>query len=353
MMVQIKILIDIFKKHNFFHSVFIVLNIFILKIINKVSFYPFGYTYPYIHQIQLEPTKKCNMKCPMCLNSYLNEEEKGNMSYENFLTIVDQFPYLTTVRLQGLGESLMNPEIFKMIDYLKKKGISVGFADNGSLLSEKNINKLLSLKIDFISLSLDTLDPIKYKQIRGVDLFYKVKENIESLVKAKKRNGAYKNTRVLINMVLTNGTIDELSSMIDYAKQIGVKEIIASIPQKKYSPAQIEFINRTSNVLNDKKNQERIFYETKIKAKIYKINLRFNLLKFHYAKKCLWNFSKVYITWDGYITPCCHIENPSVYNFGNILKDSFKKIWNNPHYRNFRKKHLDLYGVCKNCPYVS
>jgi len=349
---QFKTLIDILKQRGIANGILTFVNAAILKIFNRIHYYPDGYGYPYIRSIQLEPTKLCNMACPMCLNPYLDKSEKGNLSYENFKKIIKQFPFLTTVRLQGLGESLLNPDIYKMIAYLKRKGVSVGFADNGTMLTPKTNNKLLGLKVNYISLSLDTLNREKFKIIRGVDLFDNVKEKIENLVKIKKGNSNYKTTRIILNMVLSNDNVNELSDMIDYAHKLGIKELIISSLQPKYLKQQKDYLKEISNELQNPNFMEGIYNHAKLKAKKYGIVLSFNILHPQRAIDCLWNFEMTYITWDGYLTPCCHIENPSIYNFGNILNEPFKKVWNNQLYRSYRTKHLDAVGVCRSCPHL-
>ena len=349
---QLKTLFDLIKKRSLVHGILTSINATIIAIQARLRYYPGGYSYPYIRQIQLEPTKYCNMACPMCLNPYMPDNEKGDMNFDDFKKIIDQFPYLTTVRLQGLGESFLNPDLFKMISYLKQKGMTVGFADNGSLLKKETVKKVLNLKVNYIALSLDTLNSEKYKEIRGVDLFTKVQKNIEFLVAERNKNPKYKETRLIINMVVNYENFHELLDMIEYAKKLGFEEVIVSTPQSKYSKDQQNYIKGTSNsIQNDQSFREMENLVIK-KAIQYGITLNFNRLDPIYAYKCLWNFNTTYITWDGYLTPCCHYDNPKIYNFGNILKQPFKKVWNNRKYRDYRMHHFDPKGVCKHCPHI-
>ena len=52
---------------------------------------------------------------------------------------------------------------------------------------------------------------------------------------------------------------------------------------------------------------------------------------------CLWPWRMMYVTWNGYVTPCCKIldyRNPLM---GNLLEENFWKIWNSKKYQMFRK----------------
>ena len=57
------------------------------------------------------------------------------------------------------------------------------------------------------------------------------------------------------------------------------------------------------------------------------------------------------ITWDGVVVPCC-FDKDALHQLGNLKTQSFKKIWHNEQYRQFRqqlqksRKNID---ICANC----
>ncbi|NMB92560.1 MAG: hypothetical protein GYA31_03000, partial [Parcubacteria group bacterium] len=67
---------------------------------------------------------------------------------------------------------------------------------------------------------------------------------------------------------------------------------------------------------------------------------------------CGWPFFGIFITVDGFITPCCIRMNPEVFNFGNIYQDDFNTIWNGEKYKKFRKSMIRNLpnNICDNCP---
>ncbi|MHA1273711.1 MAG: radical SAM protein [Promethearchaeota archaeon] len=348
---KIKNILFLIKSEGILSGIITIIDISINFVRVKLKLVPKGYANPYITTIQIEPTKYCNMTCPMCPNSYMNDNEKGNMSYEDFIKIMKQFPLIKWVKLQGLGEIFLNPDIIKMIRYLKNRDVIVGFADNCTLFKQKLINTLLDLKVDFINFSLDTLNPQLFKKIRGVNLFKIVKNNIEKFAETRNNNPKFKHTKLFINMVLNNENFHELPDMVDFAYKIKIDGVIASLPQIKYLEEQQDYLKKTTNLIQN--NYNHYFQIAKDKAKKYGIKLRKSSLDESFVYSCYWNFTRVYITWDGYITPCCHIENPKLFNFGNILQNSFKKIWNSPKYRYFRINHFDPKSICKLCPHLN
>jgi radical SAM protein with 4Fe4S-binding SPASM domain len=57
------------------------------------------------------------------------------------------------------------------------------------------------------------------------------------------------------------------------------------------------------------------------------------------------------ITWDGLVVPCC-FDKDAQHKLGDLSNQSFREVWNNSQYREFRKqlmlsrKNID---ICSNC----
>ena len=83
---------------------------------------------PYPARLELEVTTKCRLKCPKCEHTYWQQPDKS-LSFEQFKTIIDQFPGLKEVSLTGIGHGLEHDGYFDMLRYLKKKSIFVQFFD--------------------------------------------------------------------------------------------------------------------------------------------------------------------------------------------------------------------------------
>lgn len=71
-------------------------------------------------------------------------------------------------------------------------------------------------------------------------------------------------------------------------------------------------------------------------------------------QNCIWLFYRAYITVEGYVTPCCVISDPEVFNFGNIFEQDFKEIWNGKKFVEFRKSMIEnsKNEICDNCSYA-
>ena len=57
------------------------------------------------------------------------------------------------------------------------------------------------------------------------------------------------------------------------------------------------------------------------------------------------------ITWDGMVVPCC-FDKDAMHRLGNLNMQSFKEVWHNDNYRQFRsepmKSHKNI-DICANC----
>ncbi len=137
--------------------------------------------------IYIEPTSRCNELCRQCPRTLLSREEDRDLTYDEFRSIVDQFPVLDRVVLHGLGEPLLNKDLPKMIRYLKDRGTYVLFNSNGILLNEKRGQALINAGLDEYRLSMDGATREMYARVRGVDAFDKIWRNVRAFVAMQER----------------------------------------------------------------------------------------------------------------------------------------------------------------------
>src|SRR5581483_751701 len=142
--------------------------------------------------IYIEPTSRCNELCRQCPRTLLSREEDRDLTYDEFRSIVDQFPVLDRVVLHGLGEPLLNKDLPKMIRYLKERGTYVLFNSNGILLNATRDQALIDAGLDDYRLSMDGSTRETYARVRGVDAFDKVWRNIHAFVTQQKKQNTSK-----------------------------------------------------------------------------------------------------------------------------------------------------------------
>src|SRR3954453_2248379 len=124
--------------------------------------------------LYLETTNRCNLLCTTCPRTFEVLEPPGDMSWDLFTSIVDQFPSIARVVLHGVGEPMMVPALPRMVRYLKDRGTYVLFNTNGTLLTERKGRALIDSGLDELRVSLDAAEPVAFKLVRGRDLFARI-----------------------------------------------------------------------------------------------------------------------------------------------------------------------------------
>lgn len=146
-----------------------------------------------------ETTSKCNYRCPICVERTRN----SHMRMDDFYKLVDNNIHFFNpkgVWLDFSGEPLVDPYFFERVAYFKERGLKVRISTNGALLNETTRYALVKSKIDYVVVSISTLDRETYRKIRGVDNLTLVLSNLFELKKdVEKYNGVTELQAVMID----------------------------------------------------------------------------------------------------------------------------------------------------------
>ncbi|MCX5849866.1 MAG: radical SAM protein [Deltaproteobacteria bacterium] len=295
--------------------------------------------------LNIEPTTACNLKCTMCDRTYSSDLNLGSLSFDDFKEILSQFHYLlgshhiqTGLLMTGLGEPFLNKNLLRMIKYAKNQGYPyVHTITNGTVLDATKTQGIIESGLDHISVSMDGATKETFESIRVGAQFEKVVSSIKDLaIKRTTRNKPF----IDLNITIQDQNRNELEYVVDLAFEMGVDRVSARVLNAKFA-----HIEATSSFgLTDEAIASAMQYA------------RAKNLQFRYADDdsdpCVYPWIWPYVTWNGYITPCCYNSDPRNFNFGNLLETSFEDIWNSSIYRDFRR---DLVSdtppeICRRCP---
>jgi len=302
---------------------------------------------PFPSMIQIEPTTRCNFNCIACTRKTLTSSRLNkDLTLEEFKGILKQIPAVKTIKLQGLGEPLLNPQLWQIVRYGRRRNTSFTATSNGSLVSSKNVDKILTYFSQFY-ISFDSVVEKNVEEIRKGSDFFRILRILRELVEKKKNIGSQ--TVLAVNFVATHLNYGEIPMLFSLCNSIGIDEInIVEVEnwlipsQDGYFPS-LEFINRSRAASSTIRNFVKA-YDGKAALHFLSSDKR----KMH----CTWPFRNCFITADGYVTPCCIRMDPTVFNFGNAFEIAFKDIWNSRQYREFRKSVIQdtPNPVCDRCP---
>src|SRR5262249_59122940 len=97
--------------------------------------------------LYLETTNRCDSKCQTCIRTFETLEPPADLTLERVRAIVEQFPRLDRVVLHGIGEPLLNPEIFDIVAFLKTRVPTVLFNSDPLSLPAPRPPPLLSPRL--------------------------------------------------------------------------------------------------------------------------------------------------------------------------------------------------------------
>jgi len=303
---------------------------------------------PLPNYAQIEVTTRCNFRCGTCSRESLPKNRLNrDMTLYEFKNIHRQINTLKIVKLQGLGEPFLNKYLDEILDYCNSIGIECTTICNGSIIpNSETLGKFSNIIISIDSAYKDT-----FEEYRSGGNFHKIIENIKQIIQYKK-DGLLKNTTIRINSVLTHLNYQEIENIYKLACELEVYKLEFVEVENWYIESQSEYLSSLDFIKESRKVSQNI------KSKIDDLQtVNMPIRVGHIASTprkntCTWPFNNVFITVDGFITPCCIRMDPNVFNFGNIYEEEFTDIWNGDKYVSFREANLSGSKniVCDNCP---
>jgi len=278
----------------------------------------------------------------------MGADRKGTMKFSDFTRTVKQFsPWAKTISLSGaMGEPLLNPALLDMIKYCKGIRMNSSVVTNAMLLDEDLSREMLKAGVGEIRISIDGATKKTYEGIRIGAKFEKVTDNIQKLTDLRKKLRAF-GTIVGMQMTVMEKNLKEVPAMVKLANSLGVKELIVGGLNELAYPERKHLKSFKGEAPIDVPMADTIFHEARQVAK--NLGMALHIDKFD---PCDAIWVHTYVTWDGYVTPCCWAPDPDEVSFGNVFEEKFSHIWNNQKYQKFRKA---VYSnnpptVCIGCP---
>jgi MoaA/NifB/PqqE/SkfB family radical SAM enzyme len=303
---------------------------------------------PLPRHLQIEPTTCCNLCCANCVNRDLpDSRRRRSMSVEFFQQIVEQIPTLREVKLQGLGEPLATSDLMCMLEWGKTRGLQFDIITNGMMPVEKTM-AILPL-LTRLGISLDTVSEHTSQTLRGGSQVSRILQTIRAVVKEKQRQNS--SVEIRINCVVSHLNIEEIPELLRMASELGVDMVNLVLVEnwKMLGDCEYEASANFVATAHDRVRLDMLRKHHKECGYAYRLGIQDGSLR---KGCCYWTFSSVFVTCDGFVTPCCIRPDPRSINFGNLHEESFKNIWNGRKMRAFRRSHLlgTANIVCDRCP---
>lgn len=319
--------------------------------------------------VQLEPVGQCNLRCTMCPVQFRDDAPADGrpafMPFESFIKLLDQLADAEELHLQGLGEPMMHPRFFDMIEYAVGRGLRVTTNSNLTLLSSRRAERCVSSGLHCLHISVDSSNPETYAKIRVGGALERVGRNIERLADCKRRSGSSFPKLKLVCVVMRQN-LNDLPALLRSSAAWGVNEVFVqhlchdfgedTLP-RNYRPMR-GFVERETLENAEPEVVARAFQIARKEAQRLGINLRLPNVRWRHhpagtpgRERCAWPWSGAYISYQGHMMPCCMIATPDRMTLGNAFSEGFAATWNGQDYREFRAALStdEPPPVCRSC----
>lgn len=314
-------------------------------------------------RVFMQTTTRCNFACQTCPKGY--EPYYAQDMDPRLLDTVRHslLPNLVELDITGFGEPMMSPRFDDMVALAREADVPVRFVTNGSFLTFKRIEQLLSGNFR-PTISVDGASPEVYERIRRNGSFARLKTKLAMIQKVRRILVRKHSSPFTFNFVITRLNIHELPdvvrlahkyeiyrmSAVDYTFQStefdlnSVRNDVAwanrwldeadrvarELGVELIRPEPYIVTPETPSTLGNPQNVSRQPWWKKLghlgtRRPLFSRPDRF-------PHQCHSPWTEVHINTAGIVTPCCIYNKP----MGNLLNQSFEEIWNGPAYQMLR-----------------
>ena len=286
--------------------------------------------------ISFEPTTSCNLRCPECPSGLRAFSRPTGMLKKDFFSeTIDQISKdLTYLVFYFQGEPYLNTDFLNMVEYASSKKIYTATSTNAHYLNDAAAKRTVESGLDRLIISIDGTTQDTYQQYRVGGKLDKVLEGAANVVKWKKELKS-RTPFIIFQFLVVRHNEHQIEEVKALAKKIGVDQVrlkTAQVYDYENDPNKLIPVN--AKYSRYKKNKEG------------KMEYRGNN-----ANHCWRLWHDPVITWDGAVVPCC-FDKDAQHKLGDLKNQSFKELWHNGNYSQFRSKVLQSrknIDICANC----
>ena len=268
-----------------------------------------------VRWLQVEPTTACNLTCEFCYGRTMTD---AKLDAGDFRELLERFPSLRFLHLQGEGEPLLARDFFAMAREAQRLGILTLTTTNGTLFNKANVAELLETGVACLLVSLESPRPDEFRRLRGFHLD-KALGGIRALQEARAERGA---TLPAIGFAVTvlKSTKHRLREIFELHRELGLDgHINVRCLQKTRSYDDVYGPEMRGELLGEDEVAEVSRLERDLAAEFFggplPPNHPFAERLFELERDvlgntpgCFWLDSGLYVDADGELAPCCNIK---------------------------------------------
>ena len=252
--------------------------------------------------------------------------------------------------LSGIGEPLLNPDFFSLVDILAKRRIKCEFYTNGTLLAPPMWQAILSREnVDVVNISCDGARASTFESCRVGASFERWKQSVGGFL-AEARESRPHGLSVGMSIVVNKQNLGEIRDIVRLAADLGFDSLylMDPIPLDDVAASLCPSAAELSAV-----RQENLpALATGLGLRI-SCSFRRDCVLPRALPRCTQPWEYVFVRDTGDVAPCCALfgsDKGAV--MGNILRQEFGEIWRGDRFREFRRTSLSgANALCRVCPY--
>jgi radical SAM protein with 4Fe4S-binding SPASM domain len=335
-----------------------------------------------LRQVDIKITNLCNLKCEMCAQwgrtgynfGRPRDELAATVPLEIYQRMVEELASRKPMYYIWGGEPFLYPDLTSLAAYMKKRNATVSIISNGTLVRE-HAEKLVRMGVDNFMFSLDGPEDV-HDRIRGVrGTAQKLAETVREINRWKKALNTPRPYIVFL-MTLTPQTLEHVTSTMEIAESL--KADFFGLYYSWFTSLQIGLEHQKlmkrefgcdatawKGYVSDPSRFDapRLIAELKrVRSRRWAFpymavpDLKEREIPRYFAEpgntfgntRCLSPWTATEIQPNGDVATCR--DHPD-YVVGNIQNEPLLRIFNNSHYRRFRRRlqTKGLMPVCARC----
>jgi len=314
-----------------------------ISFLDVKSVEPFTQQYSAPLRMDLALTFKCQNNCIHCYAGGPHETQE--LSTEQWKQVIDKLQQIGVFILTFTGgEPTLREDLPDLLLYAQNKGMVTGLVTNGRRLKDKTyVETLEKTGLDFVQVTLESHRPEIHDKITTIKGSWK--ETVAGI-----KNAVPSVIYTTTNTTLNKNNAQYFLETIDFIKQLGVaafgcNSLIYSGKANEISSEfalALETLKELLPRVKDKANQlglKFLWYTPTQYCRFDPVSLGLGI------KSCTAAMVNMCVGPNGDVYPCQSYFK----SLGNLLKDEWHSIWNNPLAVSIRKREY-AEPKCKDCP---
>jgi radical SAM protein with 4Fe4S-binding SPASM domain len=293
-------------------------------------------------EIEVRLDWRCNAKCKFC--GVWKYSRDGMLAPERWREV------FTDLAARGLryvlftgGEPMLYPHFFDLIEHVDALGVDVAVITNGSLLTEKRVQRLARLAhFREVTVSLDSPDAQVHDEVRKMrGLFARATNGMARLRRLAPQVGLTVNTVVCADTVATVRDMLSLPVLPDKIRifPVGLDlpwlNTLTMSPDEGWSSWAAE---ATTQVVSVKTQASVREWLSDLRREADRVGVTVDIDRMRYQRPfhgiCVVPLAHFVIQPDGDVLPCCHIQNRAA-RIGRLSVQSVAEMFECAEYQNF------------------